>query len=275
MKQLACICICLGLYFTVSAQEANKHVVDSIVQEGKALYRSEMASWYGTDIFLEVAKDQRNNIGGYFSYADKAVTRCVFFSKDAQPQVIGSITFDSSFNTATAVTDTASRPFTTYETGIYSFRKNALSEIQKDTFFKVYKNTDLNLIPITGETENKVYVLTGPQVSGVVVFGNDYLLTFDKKSNQLLSKKVLHKNILPIEYSKEAAFASVHTHLPETGDYITATDICTLMLYEKMAQWSVHYVMSANFVSIWNCANNQLTTVTRASWDKRQLEGKK
>lgn len=275
MKQLTCLCISLCFGILLHAQETNnKKQVDSIVQEGKALYRSEMSSWYGTDIFLEVAKHQRDNIGGYFSYADKTITRCIFFSKSAQPEVIGSVAFGTTFNTATAITDTATRPFTPYETSIYAFRKNALEVIKNDTFFKVYKNTDLNLIPIVGAKENKVYVLTGPQVSGVVIFGNDYLLTFDKARNQLISKKALHKNILPIEYTREAAFASVHTHLPETGDYITATDICTLMLYEKMAQWSVHYVMSPNFVSIWNCANNELTTVTRASWDKRQLEKK-
>lgn len=36
-----------------------------IVAEGKILYRSEMASWYGTDLFLEKFK-QTNTIGGYF-----------------------------------------------------------------------------------------------------------------------------------------------------------------------------------------------------------------
>lgn len=37
-----------------------------IVAEGKLLYRTEMASWYGTDLFWENYKN-RENIGGYFS----------------------------------------------------------------------------------------------------------------------------------------------------------------------------------------------------------------
>jgi len=45
----------------------------------------------------------------------------------------------------------------------------------------------------------KVYVLTGPQQNGVVIFGNDYLLTFDK-NNKLTLKKQLHRNIISIKF---------------------------------------------------------------------------
>lgn len=46
---------------------------------------------------------------------------------------------------------------------------------------------------------------------------------------------------------------TIHSHLPETGDYITATDICTLMLYEKAAKWKSHNVVSEKFLNIWDC----------------------
>ena len=36
-----------------------------IVAEGKLLYKSEIAAWYGTDLFLENYKDRGNN-GSYF-----------------------------------------------------------------------------------------------------------------------------------------------------------------------------------------------------------------
>jgi hypothetical protein len=61
-----------------------------IVEEGKRLYKSEMASWYGTDLFLESYKD-KTNIGGYFSYADNTIATCVFYSKTDKPKVIGTI----------------------------------------------------------------------------------------------------------------------------------------------------------------------------------------
>ncbi|QHS54899.1 hypothetical protein GWR56_04805 [Mucilaginibacter sp. 14171R-50] len=55
---------------------------DSIMAEGKALYRSEWASWYGTDIFLEKFKDKRALIGGYLSYETKSGVKNIFLEKE-------------------------------------------------------------------------------------------------------------------------------------------------------------------------------------------------
>ena len=59
----------------------------------------------------------------------------------------------------------------------------------------------------------------------------------------------------------EKVEGSMHTHLPETGDFITAADICTLMLYEKFAKWKSHNVVSKNYLNIWNCETDQLTVL--------------
>ena len=236
-----------------------------IVAEGKLLYKSEMASWYGTDLFLENYKN-RENIGDYFSYIENEVAKCIFFSKSDKPKVIGTISFDSTYNTKTANVDLTERSFSATEIDLYEIRKIALSEINSDTLFKTYQNTNLNLIPLINGKEKKVYVLTGPQQGGVVIFGNDYLLTFNQ-DNKLLIKKQLHKNILPINYGgeeneNEKSIGAMHSHLPETGDFITATDICTLMLYGKFAKWKTHNVVSEKYLNIWNCENDQLTVIT-------------
>ena len=60
----------------------------------------------------------------------------------------------------------------------------------------------------------------------------------------------------------------MHTHLPETGDYITATDICTLLLYEKFAKWKQHVVISEDHVCMWDCKTDQLVTLTKKAWDR-------
>lgn len=242
-----------------------------IVAEGKLLYKSEMASWYGTDLFLENYKN-RDNIGGYFSYTDNDISKCIFFSKSDNPKVIGTISFDSTYNVKTAKTDLSEREFTTNEYDLYVIRKIALSEANSDTLFKTYKNTNLNFIPLIKGNEKKVYVLTGPQENGVVIFGNDYLLTFDK-NNILTLKKQLHRNIIPINYGgKEEEGkqieSSVHYHLAETGDFITATDICTLMLYEKFAKWKTHNVVSKKYLNIWSCETDQLIVITMDAIDK-------
>lgn len=238
-----------------------------IVDEGKLLYRSEMASWYGTDLFLENYKN-RENIGGYFSYIENDIAKCVFFSRTENPQIIGTISFNSSYDLETATVDLTERNFTNNENALYQIRKIALNELRtnSDGFFKFYKNTNPNIIPLIKGKERKVYILTGPQQNGVVIFGNDYLLTFDK-NNRIVTKKQLHKNIIPIEYGNNIEGgheieSTIHNHLPETGDFITATDICTLMLYEKFAKWKTHNVVSEKYLNIWDCETDTLTVIT-------------
>jgi len=249
-----------------------------IIAEGKLLYRSEMASWYGTDLFLEAYKN-RDNIGGYFSYIDNNLPKCIFFSRADNPVVIGTITFDNTYNIKTADVNLTERPFSNTESDLYLIRKLAYAEINSDTLFKTYKNTNLNLIPLINEGEKKVYVLTGPVNTGVVIFGNDYLLTFDS-NNKLVIKKQLHRNIIPIEYGNKQnesmqVTSTIHSHLPETGEYITATDICTLMLYEKFAQWKTHNVVSKKYLNVWNCETDELTIVAMSTIDKIDKDQKK
>ena len=236
-----------------------------IVAEGKLLYQSEMASWYGTDLFLDNFKD-RDKIGGYFSYSEGDSTKCVFFSNDDWPKVLGTISFDSSYHVENANTNLTKRDFTAAENDLYQIRRVALTQLQsnEDEFFVFYQNTSPNIIPLISGDVRKVYVLTGPQQSGVVIFGNDYLLTFDE-NNKLLDKRPLHKNIIPMEYGDVEKGMEVegamHSHLPETGDFITPTDICTLMLYAKFANWKTYNVVSEKYLNTWNCETETLTVI--------------
>lgn len=232
-----------------------------IVAEGKRLYRSEMASWYGTDLFLEKYSD-RSNIGGYFSYSEGAVSTCIFFNRAEAPRVIGTISFDSSYNLKTATVNLEERGFNAYEADLYQIRRAAQQAIPGDTLFHHYENANLNLIPLIDGERRVVYLLTGPKKSGYVIFGNDYLLQFDS-NNRLTSKKGLHRNIITSPYAKQGAqVAGMHSHRPETGDFITATDICTLMLYARFAGWEQYNVVSEKYVNIWNCRSNELVVIT-------------
>ena len=75
------------LFLTVNSfgQDKIENLTRPIVDEGKRLYKSEMASWYETDIFLEQFKD-RGKIGGYFSYSDNDIAKCTFLFKRRQPK---------------------------------------------------------------------------------------------------------------------------------------------------------------------------------------------
>ncbi len=112
------------LSLDLAAQKDPTKQARHIVDEGKRLYRSEMASWYGTDLFLAKYKDM-DNVGGYFSYTEDEISKCIFFSRSETPKVIGTISFDSTYNTKTAVSEISERTFTSYENELYMLRKQA------------------------------------------------------------------------------------------------------------------------------------------------------
>ncbi len=248
----------IGSYLT---DDARIHISDSITSEGKKLYNSEIASWYGTDIFVQQFKDGVNNIGGYFSYPDYSSETCLFYSKGDSPLVLGTTTFDSSFNLKNVIFNGTKRNLTPHEAEIWQLRTAAQEEIKKDTsFFLSYRGTTFNLIPFIEDDSKILYILTGTTRTDVVYVGNDYLLKFDSRNN-LISHKRLHANIIPLPVNKKVKkndVGNVHIHLPETGDFITATDICTFMLNEKVAKWKQQMVVSEHFMSIWNCESNSL-----------------
>ncbi len=239
------------------------------VRLGKLLYRSEMASWHGSDIFMERFAQFRDRSGGYVSYPAGKSTTCTFFSKDADARVFCRIVFDSTFNVPAATVDTANHIADPIEVELLSMRAAAIKAINGDDLFEQYKDMRFNLIPLIDGGKRMVYVLSGPQNSGVVVLGNDYLITMNDEF-KVRSKERLHKNILTFESHEDmdSVTTTMHSHLPETGDFITATDICTLMLYAPYEKWPQHIVISNKQVSIWNCITNELVTMDRKAWDR-------
>ncbi|RQO30476.1 hypothetical protein DBR32_12995 [Taibaiella sp. KBW10] len=248
----------------------------AILEEGMRLYQSEKASWHGTDLFGE-HYTKHDNIGGYFSYVeDSNNAKCIFFSKDAAPKVIGTISFDSTYNIYTAEINLTERTFTDLESSIYHLRQSAIEVISenKDGFFKSYENTNYNIIPLIYKKEKKVYIITGSQKEGVVFLGNDYLLSFSN-NNQLKSKKKLHQSLIPFNHGAagEEIKEAVHTHLPETGPLMTPTDICTLLLYAPFTKWKQHTVVSKDYVSIWTANGPNLITISTAALRKINANG--
>lgn len=255
-----------SLFWIADSAVCQTTEIDSIVREGRLLYKTELASWYGSDLFVEKYPELRGRAGGYFSYPESENTICIFYSNERKPVVLVSISFDSTFNKSTAVINSTQRNMTGNETDLYNMRVKAMAIASKDTFFKSYTNSKLNLIPLNNGNHKRVYFLTGPSQSGVVIFGNDYLIRFDDAYNATEIKN-LHASILPFYY-KEEDVGSLHTHSAQTGDNITATDICTLLLYERFTPWKQHIVLSENLATIWDIATEKITIMSRKEWDE-------
>lgn len=273
MRKLMLI-MCLLIQVAAQSQQNLAEKAAPVVAEGKRLYRSEMASWYGTDLFMEQYQD-KEKIGGYFSYGYGDSARCIFVSKGADQIVIGEISFDSTYDIRKAKVNMVPRKLSQEEAVLFNIRQKALADINADkSFYKTFKNTSLNLVPLISEGVKKVYVLTGPAVNGVVIFGNDYLLTFDD-NGEIKEKKSLHQNIIPVytdqnQRDSGQVIGTTHNHQPETGDFMTATDICTLMLYGKFTKWQQHMVVSEKYINVWHIPENRLVVIPRKADDSKQ-----
>lgn len=268
-NKLLHILLLIFLSCPIQAQDLKK-IAKEIEEEGKYLYRLELAAWYGSDIFKENYSGERA-IGGYFTYIDSKTPKCLFFSKDETPKVIGVVSFGDLKIIETATIDFKVRDFKKDERGLFTIRQKALEILKQDSLFKNYTNANLNLIPTIDKNDRKVYVLTAPKIAGVVLFGNDYILSFDK-SNTLLDRQEIHRDLIPVEFDACTDSVTFHHHKPELSPFITSTDVCTLMLYAKFAGWKRHYVASEDYVSIWNCETETLRIVTREQFDNLKEE---
>jgi hypothetical protein len=265
MKKIMCVLALFVFSIHTSAQDDIEKQRKAVVEEAKRLYTSEMASWYGASVLLDNITD-RLRIGGYFSYEENGEGKCIFLSNDDQPTVIGSITFDSTFNLKTAVTDSFERKLTTREMDIYIMRKKVFEELNKDSVFKEDESIHTSLVPFINENEKKIYALTGSQKTDVIIFGDDYLVTFDEKNN-VVGKKKLHKNSISMSYKERSdstdEIVTMHSHLEETEEFITVTDVCTLLLHEKFTNWNGHNVIGKDHIFVWNCEKDELMIIPR------------
>lgn len=244
---------------------------DKILAEGKLLYRLEKASWNGTDDFLARFPGKRNLIGGYLSYeSDNHKITNIFFSRENNDSLLVRYQFDSIPDSPLQI-DTANLEITEYEKDLIIIRQDAIQRISNnsDNFFTFYKNTSLNPIPLITDKEKKVFILTGPQVSNMVIIGNDYLLEYDKK-NKLKNKIQIHKSLLQYPYKSDdpenKMESTYHSHI--VSEYINSTDICTLLLYKDYVEWKQHYVISKKYVSIFDMEKENLVIITKKAWDK-------
>ena len=157
------------------------------------------------------------------------------------------------------------------EKSLIKIRQDAKERVysNEDKFFSFYENTALNFIPVINENGRNVFVLTGPQVSGIVLIGNDYKLDYNKR-DEFVKKMKIHNSILQFPYTSEnkenPTVSTYHSHV--VTEYISSTDICTLLLYKDYVEWNQHIVMNKKEVSIFDFEKGSLFTVKRKTWKK-------
>lgn len=265
--------ILILLLFSSTLIYSQNKETENILNEGKLLFRIEKGSWYGTDDMLARFKTKQDSMGGYLSYktANNKI-KTIFFSRFNSNKILIRYEFDSIPKPKPTKIDTVNSKASNLEKSLIAIRQDAKNRAYSnntDSFFKFYENTALNFIPVITNKERNVFVLTGPKVSGIVLLGNDYKLSYNKK-NEFIKKEKIHNSILQFPYTsgdkEKPTISTIHSHV--TSKYISSTDICTLLLYKNFVEWNQHIVISKKEVSIFNLEDESLFTMKRKAWEK-------
>lgn len=267
MKKLLLLLLLVPLFSL-----AQKENIEEILAEGKLLYRLEKGSWYSTDDMLANYPEKRDSIGGYLSYeTDDHKVNSIFYSRFNPNDIILRYHFDSLVTPKPIRVEDHTQRATTIETRLIKLRSSASEVVynDKESFFSHYENTSFNIIPLIDGKRGKVYILTAPQKGNYVIIGNDYLLTFNKK-DEYATKIKLHNSILAFDFasddSENNVTSAIHSHV--VTELITATDICTLLLYKDYLKWETHYVIGEKYVSIFDLNKEIVAKMTTKAWKK-------
>ena len=281
MNRLCQLFLFMMLLPVVQAQDDLPREAAEAVRIGRLLYRSELASWNASDLFMQRFAHKRETGGGYLSYAHGDSTTCLFFVGGTEPRSVLSFTYGHEFRNSEVAVDSTSGPLSEAELVLWGMRQAAMEVVRSKDLFQMYEHMNFNLIPLIDGEKRMVYVISGPTQNGVILIGNDYLIELDRR-NKVRSTRKIHQSLIPIEFQGEEGnevTVAMHTHLASTGDFITATDVCTLLLYGPAAPMKQHYVISQKYVSIWDCREGQLVVITKKAWelmskDQEEKDGK-
>lgn len=242
-----------------------------ILNEAKFLYRIEKANWLATDILIEKNNELLKKVKGYAAYNKNENTIAFFW--DQEQRIIFSVGFNGHPEELKYTIYREERTATAYEKKIISMRNKILDAMRSnsDKFFSFYEGINPNIVPILNKKESYAYVLSASNDSdGNLLIGNDYKIVFNKRGN-ISQKKKLHNSLikLPTKNEKtEKIVGSIHSHVIEDLPYMTATDICTFMLYKDILGLTNHTVVSKKYYSIFDAENRTFIIITSKAMEK-------
>lgn len=228
---------------TIKMSEAElKTKLDSVLTEAQLLYKYEKATWVSTDLAIgnrAVKKDW----GGYLAYEEHGEIRVIILGK-GRKNCIAEYSFVSDFNNPKSVT-TITRELSNREKTLLKVEE----KIVKNLSDKPYKVTipdgfKPNLILLPFDEKYKLYIIMGTSQRDVIPFGNDYLFIADK-NGKIENWQKFHSGMILgyTTFNGHKVTELTHSHLPTTP-LITATDICTFMLYAPLYEIDAFSVYS-------------------------------
>jgi len=246
-----------------------------VLEEGKLLYQLEAAGWRATDRMILNQGARRDSVGGYVAFKDGENLRVITYSKFDSSKVMSVFVMNRDLDEGSMIVDNLTRKAQPREQALIDLRMRAVRDVAFDTshFFKHYRNTHFNVIPIIDDTSHRVYVMTTIEQGVVMPIGNDYLLKYSP-SLQLVERTKLHQSFLPIDLLRQDSTSTDpdltwHKHA-DTGDPLpTATDVCALLLYTKNAAWHRHGIITSQWYVMFDRTTQSFDFLSRGDASKK------
>jgi len=207
-----------------------KMKLDSILAEGNLLYKYEKAAWISTDLAREnpIIKE---GFKRYFTYEEQGQIKVIFFSDNFQ-SCIAEYVFENNFDKPGLI-KIEKRELSEKEKTLFDVRHKIIDDVGENKYdITIPQGYGPNLILLPFGKKYKLYIIMGTSQDKIIPFGNDYLFISDK-NGKIESWKKFHSGIIPTKIDgggKGKVKGLGHSHL-KTTPLITATDICTFMLY--------------------------------------------
>lgn len=263
-----------ALLFSVAHAQLAESERQAIIDEGNELYLLELASWNSSDLLSSIwGVSTLDSIEGYLSYNQGNSYNTIYYGGNNPSRIYAHFVFDSVSSLQSAIMDITPRNAARTENALIAMRTDALERVGKneDGFFTLFEKTSFNLIPIIKGSVRKVVILTAAQEEGNVLFGNDYVLEYSPENKFLHARKENHamsQAPMEVKENNRGEFISWHTHTEGEPEYITATDVCTLLLYGEYTNWDKHVVISGSVASVWDVRKRTLEIISRKACDK-------
>lgn len=233
--------VTLAQTIEISEQEL-KTKLDSVLIEGNLLFKYEKSAWISTDLAQE-NKDIKKDFGGFFTYEDQEKIKVIILGKKSQ-NCIAEYIFENDFTKPQTV-KIESRELSNKEIDLLEIRDKILINVSNEKYgISIPEGYSPNLILLPSQEKYKLYIIMGTSQNDLIPFGNDYFFIADK-NGEIENWQKFHSRIIPghtkMDGNKVSKFT--HSHL-KTTPLITATDICTFMLYAPLYEIDTFSVYS-------------------------------
>ena len=244
----------------------------NILEKGIKLYKLERSAWISSDSTANKINDI--NISGFVSYFDTNTIKVLFYEKITDDDFLIHFTleFDTTINVNFLNINNQQRRPKSGEKNYIELREGTLDLISHfEKLYTNYENTGKNVAILKEKGKYKIYLMTGSNEYGILPIGNDY--EFECKENESIIEYIgkLHQNYMPINYidMPKNIKAGVHSHSSKSSDFITPTDICTLLLYKDLFTIKEHIVISGKYVSVFNNETLNLLIMNKTEYNKK------